>query len=382
MTFKHVKFEDSAVMRSLEKLAREKGLVKDEPITKEASSNVYLSPTASLTERILRLCAGLRASGFDKHAADLEERFVVYKQAQTLYETTSEKGEDLVDAAHPKGSHKLENVEGDEAVFETIVDQHLKNMKMVEKTPTGKLASGRDVLNSVKIVLGQDTATLLENKMVAIRAKMSDVIAAIKSQPETADLTSTNKTGQLMALGGISRWTGQRPITVDTVNKLIQAIASCKSTLMYMDPDERTKLKEQYNNSWSTMAPNDRQRYVMAMQNYSAWQQASTALDAMTSMANETLNLTKGDFALQNKIQALAVRLSSYRSLLNDEGFTDDDRKQGNAFIDRWVASLNNMKKVFSGLDPDTKAQEAPRYESRLSQIEQAVNQFHEQLIA
>jgi hypothetical protein len=154
MTFKHVKFEDSVVMRSLEKLAKEKGLVKEEPITKTASQKI--APTNNLTENVLTLCAGLRARGLTKAASDLESKFLALKHAQTLYETSSEKGEDLVDAAHPKGSHKLEDVDGDEAVFETIIDQHLKNMKMIEKTPTGKLASSKDVLRAVKRVFAQD----------------------------------------------------------------------------------------------------------------------------------------------------------------------------------------------------------------------------------
>lgn len=158
MTFKHVKFEDSIVMRSLEKLAKEKGLVESEPITKSASQS--LVPTNNLTENVLVLCDGLRQRGFTKQAIELEEKFLAYKQAQTLYETTSEKGEDLVDAAHPKGSYKLEDVDSDEAVVETILDRHMKMVKMIEKTPTGKLSSASQVINAVKMVLA-DAATKL-----------------------------------------------------------------------------------------------------------------------------------------------------------------------------------------------------------------------------
>ena len=156
MTFKHVKFEDSVVMRSLEKLAKEKGLVKPEKITKTAAVKTDLTATANLMQNILNLCAGLRQSGFTKHANELEEKFMVYKQAQTLYETTKETGEDLVESAHSKGSHKLEDVDSDEAVFETIVDQHMKHLKMIEKAPTGKLASARNVIDAVKVVLGEE----------------------------------------------------------------------------------------------------------------------------------------------------------------------------------------------------------------------------------
>lgn len=157
MTFKHVKFEDSAVMRSLQKVATEKGWAKPEPLTKSASSKLDLFPTTNLTENILKLCEGLRHQGFNKYADELEDKFVVYKQAAaaTLYETSSEEGEDLVDRAHPKGSHHLENVDSDEAVIETILDQHLKDTKMVEKKPTGKLSNSGEILDAVKTVLGQ-----------------------------------------------------------------------------------------------------------------------------------------------------------------------------------------------------------------------------------
>ena len=157
MTFKHTKFEDSAVMRSLEKLAQQKGWVQSDLLQKQAANQeVDLSVVDSLVENIVKLCQGLRKSGFNKQAEELENNYFEYKRAQTLYETSKEKGDDLVDAAHPKGSHKLEDVEGDEATFETILDVHLKTLEMIDKKPTGKLASSKDILNSVKIVLAQE----------------------------------------------------------------------------------------------------------------------------------------------------------------------------------------------------------------------------------
>lgn len=158
MTFKHVKFEDSPTMRALEKVAKEKGLVKEESIKKTASvpKRPDYKPSANLMENVLKLCAGLRNQGLVKEAAELETNFLNYKQAQTLYETSKEKGEDLVQAAHPKGSHKLEGVEGD-AVVEDILDQHMKHIQMVEKKPTGKLSTAQ-AISAVKNVLGQITA--------------------------------------------------------------------------------------------------------------------------------------------------------------------------------------------------------------------------------
>jgi len=63
MTFKHVKFEDSPTMRALEKVAKEKGLVKPESLQKRASipKKADYTPTSDFMENIFKLCAGLRS---------------------------------------------------------------------------------------------------------------------------------------------------------------------------------------------------------------------------------------------------------------------------------------------------------------------------------
>lgn len=154
MTFKHVKFEDSVTMRSLERLAKEKGWSQPELLkTAEASQPDY-SVSGNVMENILKLCAGLRALGHNKYANELEEKFIAYKRANSLYETSSETGDDVVDQAHPDGSHKVSDVDGD-ATVETIIDQHLKMVEVTNKKPTGKLASHNDILHAVKNVLAQ-----------------------------------------------------------------------------------------------------------------------------------------------------------------------------------------------------------------------------------
>lgn len=169
MTFKHVKFEDSPTMRALEKVAKEKGLVKPETLQKQASvsKTADYTPSNDLLENILKLCSGLRAQGLKEVAAELETKFLNYKQAQTLYETSTEKGEDLINAAHPKGSHKLENVDGDEAVVENVLDIHDKLLEMVNKKPTGKLSNAKQIIKEVKRVLAQDASGLSEISSLA-----------------------------------------------------------------------------------------------------------------------------------------------------------------------------------------------------------------------
>lgn len=195
MTFKHVKFQDSAVMRSLERVAKEKGLVKEEDLVKTASlsKKADLTPSDNLLENLLKLSSGLREAGFSKYADELEDKAFAYKQAQTLYETSKETGEDLVDAAHPKGSHKLEDVDGDDlATIETIIDQQLKDMEMVSKKPTGKLASTKDILKAVKIVLADSEEENLEaarQLFLSTIAEVNNLASRIMRNEDLSDLT-------------------------------------------------------------------------------------------------------------------------------------------------------------------------------------------------
>lgn len=201
MTFKHEKFEDSATMRSLIKVAEQKGWVKNEPLKKTASIESFdLSPTSSLTENVLKLCSGLRKSGMNKYADEIEKNFIVYKRAAEIYDVSKEKGEDLVDAAHPDGSHQLEGVSGD-AVVETIVDRHLKMLDVVDKKPTGKTAAS--IINDVMIVLSQDANV---NVLMQKRDSIKPIIQRnLNKIYEVADKESTFSHDSVMNTLGPSR---------------------------------------------------------------------------------------------------------------------------------------------------------------------------------
>lgn len=183
MTFKHKKFDDSETMRSLVKVALDKGLIKEEPIVemkKTASSN--LEATGNLTQDIVTLCAGLRAEGFDKYAEEIESKFLAFKQAETLYETSKETGDDLVDAAHPEGSHKLEGLE--HKVL-TIVDRKKEIEKIVNKQPTGKFSLSKRIINSAKIALGQEP-TSYSNQIQQYTSHIARLKTLINSQIQSA----------------------------------------------------------------------------------------------------------------------------------------------------------------------------------------------------
>jgi hypothetical protein len=199
MTFKHNNFEDSATMRSLTKLAREKGLIKDEPVVKTAAPKVDLTPSDSLTENLLKLCAGLRAAGFDKHAEEVETKFVQYKQATSMYGVGTEKGEDLVHAAHPKGSHKMEDIDSKEATFEDILDKHTQILDAVNKKPTGKLGSTQEVLDAVKKVFSTAKVVNADQNLDSLYAQAKSVLGKFRQifnsigQKLGSDLTSNNR---------------------------------------------------------------------------------------------------------------------------------------------------------------------------------------------
>lgn len=180
MTFKHVKFTDSPTMRALEKVAHEKGWVKPEPLTKTAAKKTSLEPTSNLMANVLKLCAGLRSQSMEKYADELETSYLNYKRVQTMYDAHGEKGEDVIEFAHPKGSHKLENVDSSEAVFEDILDKHVKILQVVEKKPSGKLSDASQIISAVKMVFAQDKkdqlSEAIESRVGVVREKLGEVL--------------------------------------------------------------------------------------------------------------------------------------------------------------------------------------------------------------
>lgn len=195
MTFKHIKFQDSPVMRSLEKVAQQKGMIQaDLPIKIATAKKINLIPSNSLLDNIVRLCTGLRERGFHKQAADVETHFAFYKQSQTLYETSKEEGKDIIEFAHPEGSHKLVDVEGDEAVFEDILDQMSKAIEVVEKKPTGKLTESQQAIQAVKVILGAtplDVNSLYVQAQDALEKFRSVATSISEKMGEGADYDST-----------------------------------------------------------------------------------------------------------------------------------------------------------------------------------------------
>lgn len=141
MTFKHnINFLDSPVMRELERHAISKGIIKLAPITKEASVK-SLDPTDDLLIDLFKLADGLKEKGFNKAAESLEDKVLAFKMAEThLYRVIDEDGEDLIGFAHPKKVN-VADAKDDNGTVENLLEQHKKIVDIVNKNPTGKIAS-------------------------------------------------------------------------------------------------------------------------------------------------------------------------------------------------------------------------------------------------
>jgi hypothetical protein len=192
MTFKHSDFDDSSVMRSLVKVAAEKGWLPASNIAKTAANEkaqIDFHPSENLFANILKLCQGLRTLGLEKYADDLEVKYLNFKQANTLYNVSGEDGDDLLHSAHPKGSHKLVDVEGKEATVEDLLDKHLQFLGVVNKKPNGKLAN-HQILNQVMVVLAEEDLDSLYNKAAVEFEKFQQLYSGIARRLNEANNTN------------------------------------------------------------------------------------------------------------------------------------------------------------------------------------------------
>lgn len=261
-------------MRSLEKIAINKGLVKQEPLTKMASVQNDLNPSENLTENILKLCSGLRQSGFDKQAEELERNFLTYKKANSLYGVHKEKGEDLIDQAHPKGGHKLLDVEGD-ALVETILERQLKMLDVINKKPTGKLANHSDILHAVKVVIAAETIESLESKVkenINLARQTHDQLVSIINKESTFNRIFPFDT----------KFDSSFSDTIDGIKKVIHRVSKDKEL------SKPGFLKGVSENAWMLIAP----------------------------LYDKTINYLH--IALSNKIKANALRVQESGASLSD----------------------------------------------------------------
>jgi hypothetical protein len=140
----------SEVYRELERQAVRKGHFEPTPeelvrsaahqVTQQREVNrpVSVDPSDDLIQDVARLAYAMRRKGYITQAEDLEQKLVIYKQAESvLYDVTSEKAQDYIDLAHSDGDYQVEGF-GELGVVETVESAAAKIRAVVQKEPTGK----------------------------------------------------------------------------------------------------------------------------------------------------------------------------------------------------------------------------------------------------
>lgn len=339
MTFKHGKLDDSVTMRSLIKVAYEKGLIKEEPVltkTASAEKKADYSPSSNLMENVIRLCTGLRDTGLDSYANELETKFMDYKRANSLYEISSETGEDVVDQAHPKGSPKISDVEGD-AVVETIVDQHLKMLNVVNKKPTGKLASNQSILNAVKKVVAQQPAVseyLQKMRTSAKAINQAFHAASVLTRPMTF------VTGELLdAVNSLNK----DNVNFESLNNVYLLLSNTRKEL---SPAFKG-LTGIESDKWAFIEP-----HLNEIQNgvYSLQEQLKNPAKKVEPVVNPVVD------AFNKQLDSFLSTLKSWANIVSTDTSSSPEEKEGGL---KWIqdnkVNIMNIKTRFEALDEASK---------------------------
>jgi hypothetical protein len=163
----------SEVYRELERQAVRKGhfdLTPEEQVKLAAqeinthekiNEPVSATPSRDLVQDVARLAFAMRRKGFITQAEDLEDKLILFKQAESaLYNVTQEKNKDFIDFAHPEGDFQVDGF-GELGIVETIESAAAKIRAITEKNPTGKLANLSDIADLIK---NAQVGSLIETK--------------------------------------------------------------------------------------------------------------------------------------------------------------------------------------------------------------------------
>jgi hypothetical protein len=193
MTLKHIEFTDSEVLRELERLAADKGDYAETDLIKTASATVEnYEPTDDLFNDVIRLASGLRTRGLDKQADELENKLFVRQSAKKkMEESKKDDGEKLLDQAHPEGD--VEISPSSSGLGKVWTEQSAKKeiLKVVQKTPTGKLAERMEnIIKAASDALGLEKkaqVVTMPNKQT-VSQKLRAVVRALEGTANVDDL--------------------------------------------------------------------------------------------------------------------------------------------------------------------------------------------------
>jgi hypothetical protein len=173
----------SEVYRELERQAVRKGQFKpsDTELVRLAAQQINQEqpePTISaeasddLVQDVARLAFAMRRKGFEAQADDIEQKLLLYKQAESaLYNVTPESNMDFVHFSHRDGDVEIIEGSGELGTVETIDSLAKKIRDIAEKEPSGK-APGKSASLEELAALIKEAATEFANVYKKINEKI------------------------------------------------------------------------------------------------------------------------------------------------------------------------------------------------------------------
>jgi hypothetical protein len=197
MTYKHIGFSESIVMKELEKVAYRTNLVQNDPEPEKVV--IKLASTNDLFLDTITLAIALRDNGFVKQAEKLEEKALQYKMASNdpndtdKYNWWQEDGKTLIDHCHqPDDYTEIPSSKG-YGLVENQNEIHKILEQVVQHQPMGKAGSqNKEIIAMAINALGQ------ENKLYS-----TDLQKKIKQYKKNNNLVAN--LGNAAAIGQIGK---------------------------------------------------------------------------------------------------------------------------------------------------------------------------------
>jgi len=188
----------SIIFNQYAKKAIEKGWIPSSHIKKTASEKEKIVPTGELIIDFPILIAQLKNKGLYDQAKSLEQKFILYKQAEThLYRVHDEDGEDVLNLAHPGKNVEIGKASEGLGVVNSLLEKHDKMVNVLSKKPTGKYAEFiRDIVVEAAEILHPELAKFAQaNPILDEEPSTEDILTELNVDPETKQkIDSANST--------------------------------------------------------------------------------------------------------------------------------------------------------------------------------------------
>ena len=409
MTIKHIKFEDSEIMRSFEKVAKEKGLVQPDSVESRlvrmaATKTIEPAITDNVTVNLLKLCSGLRDKGFAKYATAIETKMMAVKQAETsdLYDVQDEDGTDLLERAHPDGSVLMAPAQDEGGVVEDLLDRQEKILEVAKKEP--KTAN---IILMCRIALGQGNSEAVSIEE-APEEENNSALQNVKNMVKEAYIMAHNAYIISLRKGNLAESkTGHFLSLLNDIKAKFALEKKDKST----DGVTATNLEyfdENIDNVISSFEPSllagISKTLASGITDETVWRQVSTLLEqckskiqyAKNSLANSNTIVTNKQEQVSSGQQGVAANtlqplytqlinnIRNYKAVITSKKLPNLDEL--NQWLDKGKSVIDSDFKDFTEslktVDGEYKDKVLKNYQDRFNDFAQKLNLFKEKWIA